>query len=190
MDSSAYTMSVGQSVTFTARVIGNGAAPTGTMAFKASGSVIAGCSAIAVSNGQAQCTTTALAAGSYQITGTYSGDSAYQAGVAGPITETVNGAAAAPLTLSLVSSTPTSTFGENVTFTLRITGGASPTGTVQFTDGKTVTMLGCGAVPIVNGVASCTRPTLYKGTHQIYARYSGDSQNSAALAGPVTLKVN
>jgi hypothetical protein len=90
MDSSSYTVNVGQGVTFTVRLIGNGATPTGTVAFKAGATPINGCESIAVSNGQANCTTTALASGSYQITGTYSGDSTYSAGIAGPITETVN----------------------------------------------------------------------------------------------------
>jgi hypothetical protein len=89
MDSSNYSVSVGQSVTFTVRLMGNGATPTGTVAFKASGTVISNCAAIAASNGQATCTTTALTSGSYQITGTYSGDSTYGAGLAGPITQTV-----------------------------------------------------------------------------------------------------
>lgn len=89
MDSSSYTVSVGQSVTFTVRLIGNGATPTGTVVFKANDLVISDCASIAAANGQALCTTTALAAGSYRITGTYSGDSTYTNGVAGPITQTV-----------------------------------------------------------------------------------------------------
>ena len=89
MDSSSYTVNVGQSVTFTVRLIGNGSTPTGTVAFKAGGTLVGGCEASAASNGQATCTTTALASGSYQITGTYSGDATYSAGLAGPITETV-----------------------------------------------------------------------------------------------------
>ncbi len=89
MDSSSYTVSVGQSVTFTVRLIGNAATPTGTVAFKASGNLISECAAIAASGGTALCTTTALTPGSYSITGTYSGDSTYSAGLAGPITQTV-----------------------------------------------------------------------------------------------------
>jgi hypothetical protein len=89
MDSSNYSVSVGQSVTFTVRLIGNGSTPSGTVAFKASGTLISNCSAVAANNGQATCTTTALSSGSYQITGTYSGDSTYSAGLAGPITQTV-----------------------------------------------------------------------------------------------------
>jgi len=89
IDSSSYTVSVGQSVSFTVRLLGNGSTPSGTVVFKATGNVISNCSAVAASNGQATCTTTALAVGIYQITGTYSGDSTYSAGLAGPITQTV-----------------------------------------------------------------------------------------------------
>jgi Bacterial Ig-like domain (group 3) len=88
IDSSSYTVSVGQSVSFTVRLIGT-PTPSGTVAFKAGGNVISNCSAVAASNGQAVCTTTALAAGTYPITGTYSGNSTYGAGLAGPITQTV-----------------------------------------------------------------------------------------------------
>ena len=88
-DTPRLNRAVGQTVTFTVRLMGNAAAPTGTVVFKANGIVIDTCNAVAVSNSQATCTTTALAAGTYQITGTYSGDSTYGAGLAGPITQTV-----------------------------------------------------------------------------------------------------
>jgi len=88
IDSSSYTVAVGQSVSFTVRLLGT-PAPSGTVAFKAGDTVISNCGAVAASNGQATCTTTALAVGTYQITGTYSGDSTYSAGIAGPITQTV-----------------------------------------------------------------------------------------------------
>jgi hypothetical protein len=89
MDSSSYTVAVGQSVTFTVRLIGNGSTPTGTVVFKANDAVISNCASIQASAGQALCTTTALSAGSYRVTGTYSGDSTYTSGIAGPITQTV-----------------------------------------------------------------------------------------------------
>jgi hypothetical protein len=89
IDSSNYTVPVGNAVSFTVRLIGNGSTPTGTVVFKAGDIVISNCASVAASNGQAVCTTTALAAGTYRITGTYSGDATYSAGLAGPITQTV-----------------------------------------------------------------------------------------------------
>jgi hypothetical protein len=188
MDSSSYTVDVGQSVSFTVRLLGNGTAPTGTVAFKASGSVINGCSAVAVSNGQALCTTSSLGAGSWAITGNYSGDSVYGAGVAGPITQTVNAAPAA-LRLTIDSSRYTANAGQPVTFTVQITGGSSPTGTVRFTDG-TANIAGCSAVTLANGVANCTTKALTRGQHAIRGYYSGDSRNGAGVAGPITETIN
>src|SRR5262249_48931807 len=47
MDSSSYTVNAGQSVTFTARILGTTTAPTGTVAFNANGNAIAGCTSVA-----------------------------------------------------------------------------------------------------------------------------------------------
>jgi hypothetical protein len=187
MDSSSYTITAGQSVTFTVRLVGNGTAPTGTVAFTANGNAIAGCSTVTVSNSTALCTTNSLTMGSYQITGTYSGDSVYSNGLAGPITETVNAAPA--MKLGIDSSQYTSVYGAAVTFTVTVTGGMNPTGTFRFTDGSN-TIAGCGAVALANGTAACTTATLSRGKHQIRGWYSGDSNNGVGVAGPITQRVN
>ncbi|MDQ3025487.1 MAG: Ig-like domain-containing protein, partial [Pseudomonadota bacterium] len=85
MDSSSYTTSTGQSVTFTASIPGNG----GTALFLAGGAAISGCGAVVVTNGRASCTTSGLGAGDHAIKAVYSGSGAYGAGTAGPITQTV-----------------------------------------------------------------------------------------------------
>ena len=95
LDSSAYTSSAGQSVTFTAAVMGSSGAPTGNVKFQDNGTPISACSSIALSNGKALCTTSALSGGTHAITGVYSGDSTYGGGVAGPITQTVSGSSGA-----------------------------------------------------------------------------------------------
>ena len=69
--SSANPSVSGQSVTFTATVAGG--TPTGSVTFNSSG--VAVCSAVPVSNGQAQCATSSLAAGNRSISAAYSGDS-------------------------------------------------------------------------------------------------------------------
>jgi hypothetical protein len=86
MDSSAYTISAGQSVTFTATIPGDG----GSLAFQANGTTIGNCAAVPVSKGRATCTTSSLPAGSHAIRGHYTGTAKYGAGIAGPITQTVN----------------------------------------------------------------------------------------------------
>ncbi|HEX3061506.1 MAG TPA: Ig-like domain-containing protein [Usitatibacter sp.] len=94
MDSSSYTIALGQGVTFTATVSGGSGAPTGSITFRDNGVTINGCSAVAVASGAATCTTSALAAGSHAISGQYWGDSVYGTGIVGPITETVSAGAA------------------------------------------------------------------------------------------------
>jgi hypothetical protein len=188
MDSSSYTVNAGQSVTFTARVIGGTTAPTGSVTFKASGNAITGCVSVAVSNGQALCTTAGLAGGTYQVTGDYSGDAAYTAGVAGPITQTVIGAPAA-MKLGIDSSKYASKLGQPVTFTVTIGGGYPPTGTIRFTDGSNA-IAGCNSVNASSGTATCTTKALARGSHSIRGWYSGDAKNGAGVAGPITETIN
>jgi hypothetical protein len=88
IDSSSYTSSVGQAVTFTVVVTGP-VTPTGTVDFQDNGSAIAGCTGVALSGGTARCTTASLAAGTHPIRGWYYGDASNSAGIAGPITQTV-----------------------------------------------------------------------------------------------------
>ena len=70
----------GQPVTFTATVTGAGPAAIGNVAFKDGGSVIPGCSAVALNgSGVANCITSTLTAGAHAITAEYAGDSNYVA---------------------------------------------------------------------------------------------------------------
>lgn len=190
MDSSSYTIAAGQSVTFTARVMGNSGTPTGTVNFQVASSTISGCGSIALSNGQATCTTSALSSGSYPITGLYSGDSSYAAGVAGPITETVTGGGTATTAYALTidSSSYTSSVGQAVTFTVAVSGNG-PTGNVDFQDNGSA-ISGCAGVALSAGVARCTTSSLAAGSHAIRGWYHGDSNNPAGIAGPITQTVH
>jgi hypothetical protein len=187
IDSSSYTITAGQSVTFTVNLMGNSGTPTGTVAFRDNGTAIAGCTSMPVSTGKATCSTSALAAGTHPITGLYSGDATYGAGVAGPITQTVNAAPAA-LKLTIDSSRYTTNYGQKVTFTVVVTGN-SPTGVISFQDNG-ASIPGCSSVALSSGVAKCTTNTLARGTHPIRGWYYGDANNSAGIAGPITQTVN
>jgi hypothetical protein len=189
MDSSSYTIAAGQSVTFTARIMGGSGTPTGTVGFLAGSTTIAGCAAVPLSGGQATCTTSALAAGTYAITGVYSGNGTYSASSAGPITQTVTGggSTSAAYGLTIDSSAYTSSVGQAVTFTVVVTGNG-PTGTVDFQDNGT-TIAGCRGVSLSGGVARCTTAALAAGTHPIRGWYYGDANNSAGIAGPITQTV-
>ncbi len=188
MDSSSYAIAAGQSVTFTARVMGNSGTPTGTVSFRAGSSTITGCGAVALAGGQATCTTSSLSGGSYAISGVYSGDSTYAGAVAGPITETVAGnAATASYGLTIDSSSYASSVGQAVTFTVVVSGN-NPTGIVDFQDNG-ATIAGCAGVSLSGGVATCTTSSLAAGSHPIRGWYYGDANNPAGIAGPITQTV-
>jgi Big-like domain-containing protein len=96
LDSSSYTSTAGQSVTFSVTLSGGAGTPTGTMNFRDSGTSIPGCSSVAISGGVATCSTASLAAGSHSMTALYSGNGVYGTGIAGPITQTVLAGASTP----------------------------------------------------------------------------------------------
>lgn len=83
--SSLNPSSSGQSVTFTASIIGY--APSGSVDFSDWG--IAVCPAVAVSNGQARCTTSSLGGGDHSIAAAYSGDGSNYASHSAVLTQVV-----------------------------------------------------------------------------------------------------
>jgi uncharacterized repeat protein (TIGR01451 family) len=174
--------------------MGNSGTPGGTVNFKAEGTSISGCAAVAISSGKALCTTSSLTGGTYKITGLYSGDATYGIGQAGPITQTVTGVAAytpGTTTRFTVDATKYAPYlGETVTYTVMVPNNLSsaPAGTVKFTDnGNTIS--GCSAVALSGNVAKCTTRPTTRGSHAIHGVYSGDGTYSAGIAGPITLTV-
>jgi hypothetical protein len=79
---------VGQTVVFTATVVGTGPAVTGTVSFLDGASSI--CAAVPVAGTQAQCITDALPVGLRSISAAYSGDSNYVESTSVALTQTVN----------------------------------------------------------------------------------------------------
>jgi hypothetical protein len=91
--------------------------------------------------------------------------------------------------IALASSIGTSTLGQSVTLTASVTGGRAPTGTIAFNEGATA-VAGCAAaVPLQNGVATCTTSALSAGSHSIAAVYSGDAFNAPATSNVVVQAV-
>jgi uncharacterized protein YhjY with autotransporter beta-barrel domain len=90
----------------------------------------------------------------------------------------------AQLVLKASSTSPTQ--GSPVTFSVTLTGGISPTGTVTFKDGATV----LGTARIVAGMASLTVPSLSVGVHTIVAVYSGDANNPPLTSLVATINVS
>ena len=188
----------GQSVTLTASVptVGTGGVPSGTVTFwnyANAASPVALSGAIPVdATGAAKFAITTLPAGSLQVRAIYSGNANYETTTSSAVTQAVGKVAAAA---ALVSSSASPSYGSAVTFTATVnpvTGGSTPTGTVQFLDGGTP-IAGTVTYSVVNGAltAAITTSSLLGGTRTITAAYSGDSNYLAPASSPVvSQKVN
>ena len=168
-------------VTFTAVVAGNGAIPTGTVEFFASGTLI-GAGTLNTS-GVAIVTYANLAIGTYTITAVYEGDVNDAGSTSAPVSLTVG---KIPTTTDLGSTT---TGGANpqvdVVATVFGNVGPTPTGTVTFTDATatlgTATLDSSGVATLVLNLPS--------GTYAVFAVYSGDALHQPSTSQPITVVV-
>jgi len=171
---------VTQTVTFTAKVTGNGAAPTGQVNFIANGATIGSAPLTA---GTATFTDSALAVGSYIVTASYVGDAYNLASASSSLSETIQ---LIPTTTSLGTSATT---GSNpqvilVASVLNSAAGPVPTGTVNFMNGATT--LGSATLDS-NGVATLV-PSLTGGVnYSLTAVYVGDPDHGASTSQAVTV---
>jgi hypothetical protein len=157
----------GLSITLSAIVTGvDGINPTGKVVFK-EGPAIIGTSSI--SGATATITTTTLAIGVHSIVASFLGDDNYTGSASRPYRQTIVQGEAATMTIS--SSINPSVFGTNVAFTANLNPGA--TGTVTFSDGTSV--LGVANITS-SATASIYVNTLWAGSHNITATYSGDAK--------------
>ena len=186
--SSASPSSVfGQSVTFTATVIGTSFDNGGTVTFS-DGSTSLGTASLSDS-GLATITNAALAvAGSpHTIWASYSGDTNFTIS-SGSVLQAVNQASTSTL---VTSSTTASLFGQSVTFTATVSpqfaGTFDDGGTVTFSDGST--SLGTTSLSGATATFSTTTTQLSGGTHTITASYSGDT-NFTTSSGSVLQTVS
>ena len=179
----------GQSVTFTATVVGPASTPTGTVSFK-DGSTVLGTVPVNGS-GVATFSSSTLTVGTHSLVAAYSGSASYSSSASSSAALAVGQAAT---TTILASSTSTAAVGQIVTFTATVAavapGGGSPTGTVVFHDGSTV----IGTAPVSAGVASLSVALSGAGAaHVIEATYAGaagfaasDSAGRTITVGPTT----
>jgi hypothetical protein len=169
----------GQPVSFTATV-----APVpdgGTVSFTVDGNPLGAAVAVNTTTGTATSTSIAtLGIGSHTVNATYSGNANFTSSSA-TLTQVVS---RAPVTTTLDSSANPSFFGAPVTFTDTVcAAGAStappvaPSGALVFRDGPT--LLGSPSLAPGGGAhcsqASVTTGNLLPGTHQITAKYDGDT---------------
>ncbi|MBK6590660.1 MAG: Ig-like domain repeat protein [Acidobacteria bacterium] len=181
----------GQTVTLTANISAaapGSDVPSGTVQFAIDGSNFG--SPVAVSgSGIAQLTTSAMAVGAHNIGASYNGNANFNSS-SGSTTHQVDNADS---TTSVVSSLPTSTYGQSVTFTATVTvdppGVGTPGGTVSFFDGATP-IPGCQNLPLNgSGQAQCSTANLTGGFHNISVVYSGNGSFNGG-SGNVTQNVN
>lgn len=166
---------VGQSVTIravVAPVAPATGAPGGAVQFTIDGAPGAFAQ---LEDGTAQIQLTDLGRGSHEVTAKYfSSDPNFVTSTSAAATHVVNKAATKTV---VESSSPTSVFGQPVTFTATVSvtapGAGSPSGTVTFSNGSTV--LGTADVSSATGFqASITTDELGVGQHAVVATYSGD----------------
>lgn len=182
LSSSANPSTYGNNVTFTATVTATGGNPSGvgTVDFKDGSTVI--CDDVALSGNTATCSTSELGAGNHSITAEYSGTSSgspqFEASTSSALTQTVQKANQAALT---VTSPNTGTFGEKLTLSAS---GGSGTGAVTYEVTGNACELGTGAdagkLLITSGTGTCS----------VEVKKAGDDNYNAATSGPQTITVN
>ena len=206
--SSADSTIVGQPVVFTVTISSWAAGETGTVQFVDNGSLIGSGT---VSGGQASFETGSLTQGTHPITAVYEGDDDFVgSSSANTVVQTVNAAPTStdvasthdpglvgqvPTQTTVASSSPTSTYGQNVTLTATVTPTATasvtPSGTVTFYDYQT-NPIATVAVSTVGGATTAILDisSLMGGLHSITATYSGDQTfGSSSSDAPVNLSV-
>lgn len=148
-----------------------------------------------LSNGTAAISAQGLATGSYQLYARYAGDGVYAPGVSTGLPVIVT--QAAPV-LTLTTSLKTVEASQNATISLGVggvSGGASPTGTVTFTDSTSGVVLGKIALSpspttdavLSNAYITISRAQLQKGINSISATYTGDTNYTLGSSAPVTV---
>jgi len=175
---------VGQSVTYTAIVIGEfGGSATGTVMFQDGGTTIA---TEAVAGNQAPYSTKYGGPGTHSITATYSGDENATGSTSPTLQENIQKGVATK-TVETTSGSP-SFVGQPVTFTATVTSshGAPPDGElVTFYDGTTA----LASVALAGGTVAFTTSALSAKTHIVKATYLGDATFKPST-GAVTQVVN
>ncbi|WP_263380975.1 Ig-like domain repeat protein [Granulicella paludicola] len=169
----------GNTVAFTAKVVGSGNnVPTGSLTFT-DGSVLLG-SAPLDATGAATVQSATLSVGSHTITVNYAGDNNYYAAT-GTLLQIVQ---SATTQIVLNTSANPTIYGKPLSLTATLgSNGGTATGSVDFTvDGK---VLGSGLLN-TGGVATFTTASLQPGSHVVVANYAGDGRAGAATSAALT----
>ncbi len=169
-------------ITFTARVIGNGGPPTGSVSFYANATTSLGAASLGT-DGTASITYSTLAAGSYQITAVYAGDTNDAGATSAAVSQVVG---VIPTATALGVSTTTGGASPAVVLVATVIGaaGPTPTGTVHFSSGSTT----FGTAPVnASGVATLN-PNLTSGvSYTVTAAYAGDALHGPSMSEPLSV---
>ena len=170
---------VDSTVSFVAKVTGNGGMPTGSVTFSADGASMG--TATLDANGSATLAYSALAPGTHSITASYAGD----ANDSPSVSATISLLVATIPTATALGASSTGGASSQVTLVAAVVGatGPTPTGTVTFMNGTT--QIGSATLDS-SGVATLI-PNLATGTYTIVAVYSGDTLHSPSTSEPVTV---
>ncbi len=171
-------------VTFTATV--SGSSPTGTVTFKDGTTVLTTVTLTAGDNGVATFPISSLSVGYHNITAIYGGDTRYGASASPPLVQVVNATNPVASTTVLTRTPGSISVGQSVTLTATVQG-ASPSGTVDFIDDTTSTLL--DSLQLIGGIATLSTDVLSVGSHGLSASYSGDVSNLSSVSAPVTVTV-
>ena len=195
LSASSTQIALGQSVTFTAKVMPQAGSnvPTGAVTFL-DGTTTLGTSSL---NGSATAalTTTALGAGTHSIVASYGGDSQDGSSVSSAVTVSVSVSATAAqgpvaTTTTLSASTTQVLPSQSITFNAAVvphSGSNVPTGTVTFLDGSA--SLGTAQLN-ASGGATFNLTSLSLGTHSISASYGGDANDTPSTSAVLTVSVS
>jgi hypothetical protein len=182
------TANLGQTITFTATVrpvTGTGI-PTGTVQFNIDGANVGALVALNA-QGRATLQIATLAAGSHNVIATYGASAIFAGSGSATYVQVVN---TAVTTTVVTSNRNPSVFGQNVTFTARVTPASGPvaTGTVQFSiDGAPFG----GLVTLgTTGRATLVVNSLAVGTHTVSATYGGNVSDRPSTSADLVQTVN
>jgi hypothetical protein len=134
-----------------------------------------------LTGGTASLTRSILPPGVFHISAVYFGDASFIASVSPTLLQVVDTETQSATATALSLSLNPSTYGQEITWTARVTtlGSASPTGKVNFRGGDYV--IGQGALN-ANGMATLTRSNLNANSYPITAVYLGDANNGPSVS--------
>jgi hypothetical protein len=187
LQSSLGASTFGQVITFVAsEKLSSGAAASGSITFQDGGTTLG--LVTLDSSGRASFSTASLSVGNHTIFAFYRPPGAtVPSNRLSCIQSVAKAGTATALTVSPNPAGSNTTITFSATVATRTSGGGTPTGSVIFSDGKTI--LGRSTIS-AGGVATFTSSTLTPGIHTITAAYAGDANDNGSVSSAIQETVN